>query len=148
MRDPRHVLIAALHREGHSIRAIARRVDLSRSRVHEIVTAQTNGDDGDPDPWTDDDAEELALFDAEDDDPGVVPPITYVGTERVWCPGAKGEGGRWADQKRYLDCTGRSVSELDLYRWCEYRANDHDDRDGAAAVRADLARQIEAAEAG
>jgi hypothetical protein len=31
--DPRHALIAGLRREGLSIRAIARRVDLSRSRV-------------------------------------------------------------------------------------------------------------------
>jgi hypothetical protein len=41
-----------------------------------------------------------------DEDMPYVPPFTYCGTERVWCPGGKGEGGRWADEERFLDGRG------------------------------------------
>ena len=131
-----------LRREGLSIRSIANALGLSRMKVHRLLT--TAADDGDPDPW--DDGDDLALFDAEDDDPGCVEPFTYVGTERVWCSGAKGEGGRWSDERRYVDGTGRSVGELDFYRWCQYRRYDHGDLEGAARVEADVQRQIQAAE--
>jgi hypothetical protein len=76
-----------------------------------------------------------------------VPPFTYCGTERVWCPGGKGEGGRWADEERFLDGRGYSLGPLDFYRWCQYRANDHDDRETADLVEADMAAQIAAYEA-
>jgi hypothetical protein len=36
---------------------------------------------------------------------------------------------------------------LDFYRWCQYRANDHDDRETADLVEADMAAQIAAYEA-
>jgi hypothetical protein len=51
--NPPDALIASLHAQGLSIRAVARVVGQSRSRVHEIVTALTTADT-DPDPWTDD----------------------------------------------------------------------------------------------
>ncbi len=100
--------------------------------------AATDEDDGD------DDGEPTA-FDAAEL-PEFAPPFKYVGTERVWLPGAKGDEGRWGYQYRIVDATGHSVSWLDFYRWCSYRRNDHDDPETADAVWADMAAQIAAAE--
>lgn len=93
-----HILF--LHRQGRTIRSIAREVGLSPSRVRQVIAA------GDFEADDDGDIENvlaaLADFDPEHE---VVPPLTLVGAERSrngMCP-------RWVD-------TIGSVSEMDIYR--------------------------------
>jgi hypothetical protein len=94
MDDGRDELIAELHAQGLSIRAIAKRVGLGRSRVHEIVTALRAADepddgDDDEDPWEDEgDEGGLALLDAQE---GYEPVASFrfvgLATELVRLPG-------------------------------------------------------------
>jgi hypothetical protein len=145
--------ICALAAEGFSDRRIAREVELSRMAVRKRRAKQRTCQhrapqapvyDGDDDPW--DGPEGQLALDAEDDDDPYVEPFAFVGRERVWCERGKGEGGYWADEERFVDGNGRSLGRLDFWRWCTYRANDHDDRAGADRVAADMAAQIEAYE--
>jgi hypothetical protein len=109
--------IRALVAEGFSDRQIAREVRLSRTAVRKRrAKLPAIADDTDPD-WSDDDldAGELALLDAEPV-PEPVPPFRFVGFERVCLPGRKGDEPTWTDETRFIDATGRSVSELDIYR--------------------------------
>src|SRR5271166_815215 len=144
MDEDRDELIARLHAEGWPVRAIACEVGVSKSRVQQILSERQADEDDDDEEDDDLTADELAPLDGgeEDDDYPPPPPYTHVGRERVWCAGAKGEGGRWTEQDRWVDGNGRSCSELDVYRWCVYRANDDGDYEGAARVRADMGRQI------
>jgi hypothetical protein len=48
------------------------------------------------------------------------------------------------EEDRWLDGNGHSCSMLDIYRWCAYREGDHGDYAGAARVRADVQRQLDA----
>jgi hypothetical protein len=148
-----HKLIAVLRRDGHSIRAIAQRVGLSKSRVHEIVTAQTNGvveddlDDGAEDPWSDEDWHDDNAggeWDPMDDLPPR--PWTYHGTERVELDMGRGEQPKLSRVEVWTDANGERVNfELEAYRLRTYlgvRGN-HDDA-SSEAVRsfdADCQRQ-------
>jgi hypothetical protein len=136
--NPPDAQIRRLSAAGWPIRRIAREVGLSRSRVHEVLSAPQTGD-GDPDPWDEGDEAELALDD-DTDDP-YTEPFTFVGSERTWFTRGQGNGGYWADVERIVNGNGRSVSRLDFWR-----SNDHDDRERVDAVAADMAAQIEAYE--
>ena len=118
-----------LRAEGYSIRAIADATGLSKSMVHRMLNA-----DADDDPDLDlsaDDLDEIALFDATDDDDYPPPgPFTDVGTVR-------GVGGM-KDETRYLDGNGRPCSALDVYRRLMLMENVLDDYAGADAIRASL----------
>jgi Homeodomain-like domain len=85
-----------LRREGLSIRAIADRLGLSRSKVHRTLSAEPD-EDG------------LAL-DA-DDGYRPQPPFTFVGLSGP-TPCRGGE--------RYVDGNARSFNPLDLYRWAHH----------------------------
>ena len=140
---------SALAAEGFSDRQIAGEVGLSRTAVRKrrAKLPAAEEPDTDPDPWNDgDDEDDLALFDFDDDDP-YVEPFTFCGYERVWLERARGEGGRWDTEPRYLDGNGRSLGTLDFWRWCTYREGDYGDYGRAERVRADMARQIEEYEA-
>jgi hypothetical protein len=83
---PRYVLIATLHAQGRSIRSIARRVGLSRSWVHEIVSGLRC-----------------------DDDDECTPPFTFVGMDPE--RGGKGSVERFVDGRHAVrhrgDLAGR-----------------------------------------
>jgi hypothetical protein len=98
--NPPDAQIRRLSAAGWPIRRIAREVGLSRSRVHEVLSAPQTGD-GDPDPWDEGDEAELALDD-DTDDP-YTEPFTFVGSERTWFTRGQGNGGYWADVERIMD---------------------------------------------
>ena len=123
----RDALIWHLHREGLSIRKIAAEVDLSRSRVHQIIAERAEQEP--PDNVEDDD--EVVLFTANDARV-VVEPLTYVGAER------------WRDGQvyaRWVDAEG-SVDELAIYRYVTHMANEGDDYEGSHRVKDDMTRQL------
>jgi len=103
-----------LRREGFSIRAIADRLGLSRMKVHRTLTADLPEDD---------DEDEPALFDPE---PVLVEPFTFCGVEAVLITD-RHDDPRAATEERWLDSNGRSVSVLDIYRYCAHRAGDYGD---------------------
>jgi hypothetical protein len=109
-----------LHREGFSIRAIAKRLGLSRMKVHRVLMAAGNA-------VVTEDEDGGEVFD--DAERVVVPPLTYVGTERH-------NGKLYA---RWVDTVG-PVNELEIYR---YRFRDGSE--GDAELEADMARQLLAA---
>ncbi len=92
--------VLRLRGEGLSIRAIAERLGLSKSRVGRIVAAAELADDEDED---DDGGGLFGLFDPE---PQLVEPFTFCGVEVeiVQHPGCDPEP---AEQERWLDGNGR-----------------------------------------
>ena len=126
MDQARNGPIASLRAQGHSIRAIARQVGLSRSRVHEIVSGLAADDDTDPDPWDDDTDEEHLPTE----------PFTFVGYERQWFTRGPGNGGYWAEMERWVDAEGASLAderesaEMALYRYRAHVANELEDPSG------------------
>jgi hypothetical protein len=144
-------LIVSLRAQGHSIRAIARQVGLSRSRVHEIVSGLAVDDDTDPDPWDDDADPEtaLSLFDT-DEEHWPTEPFTFVGYERQWFTRGPGNGGYWAEMERWVDAEGASLAderesaEMALYRYRAHVANELEDPERADALAADWQAQRDA----
>src|ERR1700752_1456443 len=88
--------IARLSAEGWSVRRIAAEVQVSKSRLQQILAALNAADE-----WAEDDG--LALLDAEEPEYQAVPPSRFVGI------GERGE-------ERFLDGNGESVSVLDIWR--------------------------------
>lgn len=103
-------------------------VGLSRSRVHQILSALDDADD-----WDD-----------EEDNYPPPPPYFYVGTEPVVLTDKDMDHSTVVLEPRFLDVNMRSCSMLDIYRWCAYQEGDHGDYEGAARVRADVQRQLDA----
>jgi len=123
----REALIMALHLQGYSVRSIAREVGLSRSRVHQIITAQTAKARD-----VSEAEERLSMLDAETDD-GLVPPFRFVGLEPP-------QGGRSA-QERFVDGNGKPCNVLGIWR----ADRDPDCPSVALGYLADCNRQVEAA---
>jgi hypothetical protein len=127
--------------EKWTIRAIARQVGLSRSKVHRIVSsgpavgwvdpmAAPDPDEyaGNGDCFDDDDSDEFGMF---DEGPPLQPPIRYVGPSRPHGPERRIE-------PLWVDRTGALVNELQIYR---HQAQLPDDTE----FDADMARQLLAA---
>ena len=128
----RDMRVRELHQAGHSIRAVARQVGLSRSQVHRIISNPApdmspiaylgpEDDDGDGDPWTDDD-DGLPLADDGTDqrEPSeyLTPPFDFAGLVDV----PDNMPTRRRDRKihqapQWTDAHGLPVSQLDLWRW-------------------------------
>jgi hypothetical protein len=113
--DSHHRLIAALRRDGHSIRTIAARVGLSKSRVHEIVTAQNDDYDDDYDePDTDDED-----YDPADDLPPL--PWTFGGYDMVRRDMGRGERPKFERGEVWTDAHAQPVNfGLEAYRLRTY----------------------------
>src|SRR6185437_10308554 len=106
--------IAAMHADGWSIRAIAREVGLSRSRVHQIIDAVADAA-ADYDGETDEEIETvLALMDAtEVDEDELQGPFRYLGTD--------------ATGDRFADVNGTSCNLLNIYRLAHQRGECYDE---------------------
>jgi hypothetical protein len=115
-----------LHYEGLSIRAIAKRLGLSRMRVQRIVAAgppvvgPVVDGDGDADPWTD---EELPpALDVEVSDVMLTPPFTLAGLVEV----VDNFPARRRDNKprhalQWRDAAGHEFGEVELCLWRAHR---------------------------
>lgn len=127
--------IAELAAEGLTVRAIAERVGLSRSRVGEILqairaAAEEYGADDEPD----DDGDEWPELRDIPADYTAVPPLRYVGmAEDVAIELPDGDVTRYVNIPRFIDANGIPVDELDRYRATEAMFNGGD-RAGALAV--------------
>jgi hypothetical protein len=112
--------VRRLRRAGETIRTIAERLGLSKSRVGRMVADDDDeigleyADDADD---SDLDDRELAMLNAMDSGQPVVPPITYVGVETVVAEVAGWDSPQVSRELRYLDAAGHSLSTLDLYRY-------------------------------
>jgi hypothetical protein len=126
------VEVLRLHAEGLSIRAIAKRVGRSRMTVQRILAAAAEDDDG------------MVLLDARGGY-RATPPFTFVGMEPVIVDLPGCDEGQLAEEPRYLDANGHSVSRLDIYR-ARMKLEEADQYAESAAIEADLDRQY--AEAG
>ena len=115
--------VKRLRRTGETIRAIAERLGLSKSRVGRIAAELEDDDDDEleDDELEDDDeldAYEVARLNAMDSGQPVTPPITYVGVETTVST-AKGWDTLVCRELRYLDAEGHSLSILDVYRYTQ-----------------------------
>jgi len=131
--------VAALRAEGHSLRAIAAALGASLGAVQRALKRRDRldrlADDGDD--LDDLDDERAAVFDPE---PVLVEPFTFCGVE-IEIVQHRGEDPRVQESERWLDANGRSVSELDIWRYWTHRAGDHGDYETGERVCADMARQ-------
>ena len=126
----RDMRVWELHQAGHSIRAVARQVGLSRSQVHRIIS------DPAPDmspiaylgPEDDDDELPLALLAhaATEREPSeaLTPPFDFEGLVNV----PDSMPTRRRDNKirlspQWRDAHGHPLDELDLYRWGQWLHN-------------------------
>jgi len=129
MLDSEHV--AALRADGHSFRAIAALLGASLGAVqrawkrHQRTTEDACAED-----------EAKFVFDLE---PELVEPFTFWGVE-VEVVQYRGDDPRVVEGELWLDGTGRSVSVLDIWRYCEHRT-EYDDYETGERVRADMDRQ-------
>jgi hypothetical protein len=106
--------IMGMHAEGWSIRAIAREVGLSRSRVHQIIEANADVAAADYDNETDETDTMLALLDAaEVDEDELQGPFRYLGTD--------------ATGDRFVDANGTSCTLLNIYRVAHHRGEGYDE---------------------
>jgi hypothetical protein len=111
-----------LRGEGLSVRAIAARLGLTKTKVHRWLTAG---------PEFDGDGDGLALLDG--DEVNLTPPFEFVGLDDDGSP-------RWVDSR------GVYADPLNLYRYCTHRANEHEDGwEWHRQNRADMDRQLCAA---
>ena len=122
--DDQRAEVKRLRRTGETIRAIAERLGLSKSRVGRIAAeleddevgveyADDHADDSDLD------ADEVARLIAMDSGQPVTPPITYVGVGTVVSEVKGWDSPQVSRELRYLDAEGRSLSVLDLYRFTQ-----------------------------
>ena len=74
-------------------------------------------------------------------------PLTFVGGDREWQPGLRGDEGRWVTVERWVDGNGESLGDtaVDLYRYQMHVQNELGDYERAAALACDLEAQREAA---
>jgi hypothetical protein len=115
--------------EGPSIRAIAKRLGLSRMKVQRILAAAADDDD---------EESGLALLDGSGGYEAVGP-FEFVGMAEavLELPGC--DGGQLTMEPRFVDANGRSASMLDIYR------ADFADGSEGRGLMADAGAQIEAA---
>jgi hypothetical protein len=134
----RDAFIIQLHRQGRSVRSIANEVELSRSRVHQVIAAYHASGGG---PDDDDDSVEdlLTLLDAAAAERELTPPFTFVGMQAELVALDRHEEPHPTLMERFLDAAGRSCSMADLYRWCFRDGSEGDD------TLEDADRQIAAA---
>jgi hypothetical protein len=109
-----------LRREGETIRDIADRMGLSKSRVGRIAAEADDlgveyADDDDLD--SDLDEAEVARLNALDSGQPVTPPIAYVGVATVVSDVKGWDLPQVSREMRYVDAESRSLSVLDLYRF-------------------------------
>ncbi|MGO9157316.1 helix-turn-helix domain-containing protein [Mycobacterium sp.] len=123
--------VLRLRDEGLSIRAIADELKLSKSAVHRMLAAADDLDDED-----DLEERELALLDGN---PGyeAVPPFEFVGIATVTQESPGWDVPQVAEEARFVDANGRSVSLLDIYR------ADFGDGSEGHGLMADARAQIE-----
>jgi hypothetical protein len=115
-----------LRGEGLSIRQIAAKLSMSRTKVHRWLTSPPEWDDGgDGGPF---DGDEEAL----------VPPFRFVGLETEPGSGKPVKGG-----ERYMDATGKPFDGLALYRFVTHRVNQgRESHEWGRRIDADLDRQM------
>ena len=107
-----------LRGEGLSVRQIAARLGLSRTKTHRWLIAGPEWDgDGD-------------VFEEEN----LTPPFRFAGLDPEPRPGKPVRGG-----ERYVDATGKPFNPLDLYRW-GHHSDDPDRRRSHREAVADLDR--------
>jgi hypothetical protein len=149
---------------GLTVRAVAREVGLSPTRVHEIlhepkpegvsVTAYLDRDDEDtdPDPWTD---EELPPA-LEDDvtDVMLTPPFTFAGLVEVVdrMPTRKQRDGPPLRALQWRDANSCEFGEVELCMWRAHREaeclpGDFADRETYLAAWDAMTAEVEAAQA-
>ena len=123
--------VARVRVEGLSIRAIADELKLSKSAVHRMLGAADDLDDED-----DLEERELALLDGN---PGyeAVPPFEFVGIATVTQESPGWDVPQVAEEARFVDANGRSVSLLDIY------GADFGDGSEGHGLMADARAQIE-----
>ena len=108
----RDAAIAALHMQGFSVRAIAKRVDLSRAGVHRVLTRLRAGTGRDGD---DDDDDGMALLDAG---AGYEAhgPFVFAGMERVSTTPPDGDAVVVSNEPRFVDARGEQCDMLAVWR--------------------------------
>ena len=152
--EERDAAIRRLSREGRSVRGIARELGVSKSQVHRVLIAsplstvvggpEEDDEDTDEDPW---ELGENGLPLDTEEERWPPEPFTFVGRERRWLPGVRGEEGRWTTVDRWVDGNGCSLGDtapLTFYRYEQYLRHELDDPKHAERVVADVARQIAA----